>query len=176
MITEFPNLSVSKAASATGVSTTLIYTILHDDLHLKSYKYHDWHKLEDYDYERRVTFAKWFLSLRSEAKFFFICSDEAYFYLTMPINKQNNRIWADSQPAIGIETPLHDQKVLVWCAISANRVSGPYFFSENVNQHNYLEMLRNFFWQKQVRTAASEKYYFQQDGATRTQPTPFKAG
>ena len=27
-------------------------------------------------------------------------------------------------------------------------------------------MLQNFFWPKQVRTAASEKYYFQQDGAT----------
>ena len=42
----------------------------------------------------------------------FIVSDEAYFTLTQPLNKQNIRIWADWQPAIGIETSLHDEKVL----------------------------------------------------------------
>ena len=62
--------------------------------------------------------------------------------------------------------PLHDQKVLVWCAISANRIFGPYFFEESVNKDNYLQMLQNIFWPKQLRTAAYQKYYFQQDGAT----------
>jgi hypothetical protein len=43
---------------------------------------------------------------------FFVCSDEVYFYLTLLLNKQNNRIWADSQPLVGIEMPLHEEKVL----------------------------------------------------------------
>ena len=40
------------------------------------------------------------------------------------------------------------------------------FFSESVNQHNYLEMLKDWFWPKHLRTDSYKKYYFQQDGAT----------
>ena len=50
---------------------------LHDDLHLKAYKHHQWHKLEVHDYEKRVEFAIWFLSLAAQVKFFFYFSDEA---------------------------------------------------------------------------------------------------
>jgi hypothetical protein len=139
MIAEFPNLSIRKAAAAIQVSPTLVYTILHDDLHLKPYKFHEWHKLEDHDYGKRVNFANWFLSLPSDAKFHFICCDEAYFYLSLPLNKQNNRIWSDSDPFLGVEIPLQDEKVLVWCAMSAKKIYGLYFFSEIVNQ--YLESI-----------------------------------
>jgi hypothetical protein len=166
MVSDFPNLSIRKAASAVNVSPTLVFHILHDDFHLKSYKYQDWHKLEDTDYEKRVKFAQWVLSWPKQSSFYLICSDEAYFYLTLPLNKQNNRVWGHSRPFEGIEMPLQDEKVLVWCAISASKIYGPYYFSESVNQHNYLEMLKNFFWPKQLRTAEYQKYYFQQDGAT----------
>ena len=144
----------------------LVYRVLHDDLHWKPYKLHHWHKLEPHDYEQRVNFAQWFLSKPPETKEFFICSDEAYFTLTLPVNKQNNRMWAPSSPYDGIEVPLNDKKILVWCAISAKFIFGPYFFSDNVNQYNYLEMVQNFFWSKLLRTANYKKYYFQQDGAT----------
>ena len=97
---------------------------------------------------------------------FFVCSDEVYFYLTLPLNKQNNCIWADSQPLVGIEMPLHEEKVLVWCAISAAKIYGPYFFSESVNQYNYLTMFKDFFWKKHLDTVEYKKYFFQQDGAT----------
>ena len=166
MVNEFPNLSIRKAASAVGVSPTLIYHVLHDDMHLKPYKYQTWHKLEVHDHEPRLKFAQWFLAKPPATKNFFIFSDEAYFSLTLPLNKQNNRTWADSNPYNGIELPLHDEKVLVWCAISAERIFGPYFFSESVNQHNYLEMIQTFFWPKLLRTSNYQKYYFQQDGAT----------
>ena len=102
MVTDFSTISIRKAASAVGVSPTLVYHILHDDLHLKPHKYQEWHKLDAHDYEKRVEFAHWFLSRPKEAKYFFICSDEAYFYLTLPINKQNNRMWSDSRPLEGI--------------------------------------------------------------------------
>ena len=40
-------------------------------------------------------------------------------------------------------------------------------FRKTGNQHNYLEMLKNFFWPKhQSRVESHKKYYFQQDGAT----------
>ena len=52
-------------------------------------------------------------------------SDETDFYLTESSNKQNNRVWLKERPAIGIERPLHDEKVLVFCAISATKIYGP---------------------------------------------------
>ena len=166
MVQDFETFSINKAASAIGVSATLVYHILHDDLHLKPYKFHLWHKLEDQDYQKRVDFANWFLKIPERSRQFFFFSDEAYFYLTLPLNHQNNRVWSNTQPCVGLEEPLQDKKILVWCAISAERVFGPYVFEETVNQDNYLEMLRTFFWPKVLRTADYKKYYFQQDGAT----------
>ena len=56
-----------------------------------------------------------------------ICSDEAYIYLTEPDNKQNNRLWLNTRPTEGIERPLFDEKVLVWSAMSSERIYGPHF-------------------------------------------------
>ena len=84
-------------------------------------------------------------------------SDEGYFYLT-------NRIWDIERPTDGIEKPLHSEKLLVFCAISATKIYGPYYFSTSVNQHNYLEMLKVWFWPKHLRTSEYKKCYFQQDG------------
>ena len=107
MLSDFKSFSITKATSAIGVSSTLVFHILHDDLHLKPYKFHQWHKLEYQDYEKRLTFATWFLNQSEQTKDYLICSNEAYFYLMLPLNNQNNRIWSESQPCLGIETPLH---------------------------------------------------------------------
>ena len=50
LVEDFPTLSIRKAASAVGVSPTLVYQIFTYDLHLSAYKFHQWHKLEDLDY------------------------------------------------------------------------------------------------------------------------------
>ncbi len=76
-------------------------------------------------------------------------SDEAYFYLTESLNRQNNRIYDIEQPTDGIST---------------TKIYGPYYFSTSVNQHNYLEMLKVWCWAKHLRTSEYKKYYFQQDG------------
>ena len=166
LVSEFAQLSIRKIASAVSVSPTLVYHILHDDLHLKPYKFFQWHKLEEPDYQKRLNFAHWFLKLPKSSVNNIIFSDEAYFYLTLPANNQNNRTWAESNPCLGVETPLHDLKILIWCAISVNRVFGPYYFVDKVNQENYLEMLKTFFWPKILKTAEYKKYYLQQDGAS----------
>lgn len=73
MVQDFGTFSLNKAASAIGVSRTLVYHILHDDLHLKPYKFHLWHKLEDQDYQKRVDFATWFLKIPlSSRPYFFL--------------------------------------------------------------------------------------------------------
>ncbi|GFT61991.1 hypothetical protein TNCV_3811691 [Trichonephila clavipes] len=44
-------------------------------------------------------------------------SDEAHFWLNGYVNKQNNRIWSEANPQVYVETPLHPEKLTVWCAL-----------------------------------------------------------
>ncbi|GFX20493.1 uncharacterized protein TNCV_3488501 [Trichonephila clavipes] len=72
-------------------------------------------------------------------------SDEAHFWLNGYVNKQNCGIWSEANPQVYVETPLHKEKLTVWCALWAGGIIGPYFF-KNDEGHNEL--------------------WFQQDGAT----------
>ena len=94
--------------------------ILSDDLHLKPYKLQDWHKLETHDYEKRVEFARWSIELGPHFKNLFVCNDDTYFYLTLPLNYQNNWEWHESRLMEGIETPLNDANILVWFGLVWN--------------------------------------------------------
>ncbi|GFY03601.1 uncharacterized protein TNCV_3092271 [Trichonephila clavipes] len=44
-------------------------------------------------------------------------SDEAHFWLNGYVNKQNCRIWNEANPQVYVETPLHREKLTVWCAL-----------------------------------------------------------
>ncbi|GFT21389.1 uncharacterized protein TNCV_3816631 [Trichonephila clavipes] len=46
-------------------------------------------------------------------------SDEAHFLLNGYVNKQNCRIWSEANPRVYVETPLHPEKLTVWCALWA---------------------------------------------------------
>ncbi|GFW10887.1 transposase [Trichonephila clavipes] len=74
-------------------------------------------------------------------------SDGAHFWLNGYVNKQNCRIWSEANPQVYVETPLHPEKLTVWCALWAGGI--PYFFKNDEN-HN---VTVNGLW-------------FQQDGAT----------
>ncbi|GFV17112.1 hypothetical protein TNCV_3632751 [Trichonephila clavipes] len=49
-------------------------------------------------------------------------SDEAHFWLNGYVNKQNCRIWSEANPQVYVETPLHPEKLTVWCALWAGRI------------------------------------------------------
>ncbi|GFW57842.1 hypothetical protein TNCV_2927611 [Trichonephila clavipes] len=44
-------------------------------------------------------------------------SDEAHFWLNGYVNRQNCRIWREANPQVYVETPLHPEKLTVWCAL-----------------------------------------------------------
>jgi inhibitor of nuclear factor kappa-B kinase subunit alpha len=159
-------MSAVSASIGESISIGYIHKFLREDLHLKPYKLQEYHQLKPPDYSQRVEFAKWLLSLPPEAIDTFICCDEAWFYLTKPVNKQNDRLWSESELFEMVERPLQDEKVLVWCAMTSSKIYGPYFFDSTVNQHTYLEMLETFFWPRHTKIKNYRKYYFQQDGAT----------
>ncbi|GFS94816.1 hypothetical protein TNCV_4456901 [Trichonephila clavipes] len=49
-------------------------------------------------------------------------SDEAHFWLNGYVNKQNCRIWSNANPQVYVETPLHPEKLTVWCALWAGGI------------------------------------------------------
>ncbi|GFV88765.1 uncharacterized protein TNCV_3355171 [Trichonephila clavipes] len=53
-------------------------------------------------------------------------SDEAHFWLNGYVNKQNCRIWSEANPQVYVETPLHPEKLAVWCALWAGGIIGPH--------------------------------------------------
>ncbi|GFU67966.1 uncharacterized protein TNCV_2823091 [Trichonephila clavipes] len=74
-------------------------------------------------------------------------NDEVHFWLNGYVNKQNCRIWREANPLVYVETPLHPEKLTVWCALWAGGIIGTYFF-------------------KNDEALQSMELWFQQDGAT----------
>ncbi|GFY05079.1 hypothetical protein TNCV_562111 [Trichonephila clavipes] len=52
-------------------------------------------------------------------------SDEVHFWLNGYVNKQNCHIWSEANPQVYVETPLHPEKLTVWCALWAGGIIGP---------------------------------------------------
>ncbi|GFW41950.1 putative DD41D transposase [Trichonephila clavipes] len=98
-------------------------------------------------------------------------SDEAHFWLNGYVNKQNSRIWREANPQVYVETPLHPEKLTVWCALWASGIIGPYFFKNDeghnvtVNGDRYRAMITNFFI-PELNNHDVQELWFQQDGAT----------
>ncbi|GFW00593.1 uncharacterized protein TNCV_2283391 [Trichonephila clavipes] len=98
-------------------------------------------------------------------------SDEAHFWLNGYASKQNCRIWSEANPQMYVETPLHPEKLTVWCALWAGGIIGPYFFKNDeghnvtVNGDRYRAMITNFFI-PELNNHDVQELWFQQDGAT----------
>ncbi|GFW79424.1 putative DD41D transposase [Trichonephila clavipes] len=101
----------------------------------------------------------------------FCKGDEAHFWLNDYVNKQNCRIWSEANPQVYVETPLHPEKLTVWCALWAGGIIGPYFFKNDeghnvtVNGDRYRAMITNFFI-PELNNHDVQELWFQQDGAT----------
>ncbi|GFW72938.1 DUF4817 domain-containing protein [Trichonephila clavipes] len=98
-------------------------------------------------------------------------SDEAHFWLNGYVKKQNCRIWSEANPQVFVETPLHPEKLTVWCALWAGGIIGLYFFKNDeghnvtVNGDRYRAMMTNFFI-PELNNHDVQELSFQQDGAT----------
>ncbi|GFU27376.1 DUF4817 domain-containing protein [Trichonephila clavipes] len=100
----------------------------------------------------------------------YVHCDEVHFWLNGYVNKQNCRIWSEANPQVYVETPLHPEKLTVWCALWAGGIIGPYFKNDEghnvtVNGDRYRAMITNFFI-PELNNHDVQKLWFQQDGAT----------
>ncbi|GFU21127.1 uncharacterized protein TNCV_5115301 [Trichonephila clavipes] len=87
----------------------------------------EWHS----DHQARRRFVEWAQNQIAVVLDFhkrILFSDEAHFWLNGYVDKQNCRIWSEANPQVYVETPLHPEKLTVWCAFWAGGIIGPYFF------------------------------------------------
>ncbi|GFX37940.1 DUF4817 domain-containing protein [Trichonephila clavipes] len=126
------------------------------------------------DHQARRRFVKWAQNEIGVVPDFhkrILFSDEAHFWLNCYVNKQNCRIWSEANPQVYVETPLHPEKLTVWCALWAGGIIGPYFFKNDeghnvaVNDDRYRAMITNFFI-PELNNHDVQELWFQQDGAT----------
>ncbi|GFX06826.1 DUF4817 domain-containing protein [Trichonephila clavipes] len=130
---------------------------LHQNVHQAKRRFVEWAQNEIAvvpDFHKRILF-----------------SDEAHFWLNGYVNKQNCRIWSEANPQVYVETPLHPEKLTVWCTLWAGGIIGPYFFKNDeghtvtVNGDRYRAMITNFFI-PELNNHDVQELWFQQDGAT----------
>ncbi|GFX91511.1 DUF4817 domain-containing protein [Trichonephila clavipes] len=147
-IEEDPNESIRHRAHELDLCSSTLWKILWKDLGLRAYKIQLVQELKQNDHQARRRFVEWAQNEIAVVPDFhkrILFSDEAHFWLNGYVNKQNCRIWSEANPQVYVETPLHPEKLTVWCALWAGGIIGPYFF-KNDEGHNEL--------------------WFQQDGAT----------
>jgi hypothetical protein len=144
-----PHKSLARLAEQAQVLKTTAWRAT-KNLHLQPYKITQVQVIEEGDYGRRMHFCNWFLQavvhdgfLDPKLTFF---TDEAWFHLSGYIYAQSNRYLSSINPRQMLEVPLHDQKIGVWCAITASRIVGPIFFENTINSEWYVtDVLRPFF-------------------------------
>lgn len=168
-ITENPKTSLRKRSEQINISKSEIHRVLKENK-FQAYKPKKIHTLEEGDDARRLDFC---LDIGErivgDRQFYknIIFSNESTFNTNGVVSSQNCRYWAQDNPNFTVTTSSQkSKKVNVWCAITKNRIIGPYFFQENLNQNSYLEMLNTYFWSEfeEENLEYRRKAYFQQDG------------
>ncbi|GFX47309.1 hypothetical protein TNCV_1914091 [Trichonephila clavipes] len=77
------------------------------------------------DHQARRRFVDWAQNEIAVVPYFhkrILFSDEAHFCVKGYVNKQNCRIWSEANPQVYVETPLHPEKLTVWCALWAGGI------------------------------------------------------
>ncbi|GFT27312.1 uncharacterized protein TNCV_5140851 [Trichonephila clavipes] len=73
-------------------------------------------------WEQFVEWAQNEIAVVSDFRKRILFSDEAHFWWNGYVNKQNCRIWSEANPQVYVETPLHPEKLTVWCALWAGGI------------------------------------------------------
>jgi len=160
-----PCKSTTRASLELGVAKSTVWRILRKRLKCKSYRLQLYQDLSENDKDVRLNFC-----IEIQERFAvdgfadsLIFSDEATFHLSGKVNRHIVRIWETENPRVVIENVRDSPKVNVFCAISNEKLYGPFFFEEpTINGMICLHMLQN--WLIPQLNEDSNDYIFQQDG------------
>ncbi|GFW45152.1 hypothetical protein TNCV_716541 [Trichonephila clavipes] len=81
--------------------------------------------IHENDHQARRRFVEWAQNEIAVVPDFhkrILFSDETHFWLNGYVKKQNCRIWSEANPQVYVETPLHPEKLTVWCALWAGGI------------------------------------------------------
>ena len=163
-----PETSIRRGAQQLGISKSSLANIVRHELNLYPYKIQLYHQMVDHDVSRRFDFANVIIEMMESGQLdprqiWF--SDEAHFHLRGYVNKQNWRHWGSENPHLAVPSPLHPQRVTVWCALSSTNIIGPIFIEGNVTAEKYKQLLNDQFLPKIKSLHRIRQFWFQQDGA-----------
>ncbi len=162
-----PKTPLRRAAQQLRMSVTSLRRAVRKELTFYPYKIQILEAKRPGDKEKRLNFALETLALihlDNNVLSNLWISDEAYFCLSGSVNKQNMRFWGLQNPHVIHEQPLHDEKLLVWCAMSEHGIIGPFIFDGTVNSQRYREMLHDcFFPRLRALRIPLASAWFQQD-------------
>lgn len=173
-VNQNPRTSTRRRAQELEISRRSLQRVLKKELHVHPYKISTVQKLQPSDPQTRYKFAQRMMGLQAENDGFFdniIFSDEANFYLSGYVNRQNYRIWGSENPRAILEQAHYPEKVNVWCGFWSGGVIGPFFFENDrgkaltTNGERYRDMIVNFLWPELEQLDVSQMW-FQQDGST----------
>lgn len=160
-----PKKSLRKRASELSIPHTTMLRHMTKDLGLRAFRPTAVNELSDTDMNKRhaacARLLEVFPTLPQRGKLFF--SDECAIYRSA--RERNVYVWSKDNPHYYEELEHNPPHVMIWAAMSAKHLIGPYFFAGPVNQHTYLSMLREWFIPELERLDVLQDCWFQQDGA-----------
>lgn len=162
-----PCQSCRNVGKSVGYSECRVRQILHK-YKFKPYKLQSHQELLDNDEERRNTFCEIMLQKTVGNDNFLknICfTDESTFYLHTQPNKQNSRVWSNSNPHKFVST--HSQKskkVNIWAGILNHHIIGPFIIEGTLNGEKYLELLQEQIIPRIREVAIVDNVWYQHDG------------
>ncbi|PNF43528.1 hypothetical protein B7P43_G03919 [Cryptotermes secundus] len=161
-----PRKSIDQASRELAIPQPTVWRVLTVSLHLKPHRRQLVQALTNDDKRKRMEFCDSMLEKMEDENFIsrLIFSDEATFHLSGTVNRHNVRIWGTEHQHETAEHERDSPKVNVFCAVSQDKLYGPFFFGGNtVTGQPYLDMLQN--WLFTSLQADSHDFIFQQDGA-----------
>ena len=164
--------SLQNASQELDIPKSSIWKILRKQLRWRPYKIQQVQKVNPANFELRDTFCLWFLSQGRHFHKKVLFGDEKWWVLDAPPNRQNDRVWSPISPQEFEECRYQGKaKAMSWVGILDGAIIGPFWFLDNfgqpvnVNQENYLEMLREKVWPCLEEKNTTRHIWFQQDGA-----------
>lgn len=165
-ITNDPTMSTRRRSDELDMSRSSLLRVMKQDLGYHSFKPVKVQFLSEADHLNRVTCCEQILNHydngRRRDKLFF--SDECAIYAE---GKCSTRLcfWSKANPHFWEEVKQHPPTVMVWAAMSAKYLIGPFFMTGGITAEKYIAMLENEFMPALTDKGVRLSCHFQQDGA-----------
>jgi hypothetical protein len=144
-----PSKSLRKLAQEKDIALATAHKAVRGKLKLFPYNLTAVQELKPTDHEKRICYCEWFTKILSKRKLL-ICLMSPSLQMrpgstSRVMLTHYKRLWSSENPYAVHEKPLHDQKLVVWDAISRKRTLGLLFFKESVNSKRYCSVVVHDF-------------------------------